>query len=721
MNASDSSLVFDPIFPVGLIGVLGVGLLGLLGVLAWKTAQHAGRGRAVVLATLRGAGVLLLLVILLRPSREILEPPVTLDRQFLIAVDTSRSMAVAEDGRDSRYEQARDVVNNLDADNEEVRLFTFDAGSRERRGEALPEEPTGATTAFDRSMQDLLNALAAGQGAHGIILLTDGHDFELVNPAKTGLDARLRQAPIFPVAIGAEARPRDVSVRIASYEPYTYVKQKASVAAALRLIGVEHETLSVVLLREGKVVDSKRVDTETHRQVTVRFETREDEIGQVLYEVRVNPLADEDNLENNRAATFLNVIDKKITLLLIEGRPYWDTTFLQRALVQNEKLDLDAIIQYAPRKVRRIRKSDLEHELIVPERVEDFRPYNAVILGREIRPVLGPSGIEALGRYIDEGGVVIFLRGPALAEEGDDEGIQPLSWQAATAESYQLAIGRDGRSLAPFRTLADESAERGPPPALLAARAAGETKPLSAVLAIAEAPRGGSTPAIVHRRVGAGQVLSVGIEGLWRWAFNADADLENPLFDRFWDQMLLWLLAASDQGPGGETHVRLSSSNLELGEPLFFHLVGEAPEDVSVPITILHDNEEAGRVQLVRTPGQQPVAAEFVPAEEGHYQAEIRLPNGALQKANFIVSTQDLETTEVAVDLRYLERLAGASGGRVLRPEEISRLIEERSARADDLEPTRKREEIWDSPWFFYLTGLFFGLEWLLRRRWGLA
>jgi uncharacterized circularly permuted ATP-grasp superfamily protein len=47
--------------------------------------------------------------------------------------------------------------------------------------------------------------------------------------------------------------PSSVATRITSYSPYCYVKQKARVAASLRLIGCEFETLSVQLLRDGHI------------------------------------------------------------------------------------------------------------------------------------------------------------------------------------------------------------------------------------------------------------------------------------------------------------------------------------------------------------------------------------------------------------------------------------------------------------------------------------
>jgi len=39
---------------------------------------------------------------------------------------------------------------------------------------------------------------------------------------------------------------------------------------------------------------------------------------------------------------------------------------------------------------------------------------------------------------------------------------------------------------------------------------------------------------MVHRRYGQGQLLSIGVTGLWRWAFNAKIEGVNTLYDRFW-------------------------------------------------------------------------------------------------------------------------------------------------------------------------------------------
>jgi len=117
------------------------------------------------------------------------------------------------------------------------------------------------------------------------------------------------------VALGQQGKVRDASVRITSYQPYTYVKQKARIGAALRLIGCELESLQVEFARGDQVMQTKRLQAVEEPEVQVSFEVMEPVVGQYEYEVRVRPLDGEKDTENHRALTYLNVIDQQIQVL----------------------------------------------------------------------------------------------------------------------------------------------------------------------------------------------------------------------------------------------------------------------------------------------------------------------------------------------------------------------------------------------------------------------
>jgi hypothetical protein len=559
-----------------------------------------------------------------------------------------------------------------------------------------------------------------------LILLTDGHDFEMINPAKTGAEARMRQAPIYAVVIGSQGKVRDVAVRITGYQPYCYVKQKARLNASLRLIGCELEDLSVQLLRQGQVIQTKHVNAGELQELPVEFEVTEPEVGQYEYEVRVLPLENEVDTANNSAITYLNVIDQQIRVLALEGDPYWDTTFLQRSLMRNDKFDVDALVRYGPDRVRAIRKTPGAGELQAPKTLDQFAAYDVIVLGRSVDRILGPDQASLLNDYVkDRAGTVIFSRGPAFDNPALAGELEPVIWGDKGRDHVHLEVTAEGRSLSALRTLGGGVNGLDDLPDLLDGRSPTVVKPLAATLAQAAGRDDGvPEPAMVHRPYGRGQVVSLGIEGLWRWGLNAKAEGVNSPFDRFWDQTILWLLAGRDFIPTRQFSFRPNSANIMIGEKIYFHLTMRQPDPrvTSVPVSIYLGDAEVGRVNLIPLavdPGR--LTAEFLPEHIGRYRAVAKFPDGTTQESRFIVFTENLEETEVATDALYLRRLCESSGGRIITAEELPKLLQELNREKIDTTPKTRLTPAWNRAWVFYLAGLLFGLDWFLRRRWGLC
>ncbi|HZQ48318.1 MAG TPA: hypothetical protein VFC07_14975, partial [Verrucomicrobiae bacterium] len=402
-SAAKTSLVFDPILPVPLVIFVGVILVALTIAAYVRVGSRVGLWKNAVLSIFRLLGIVLVMLVLLQPSRlEEIPPPVT-HRVTLVGVDSSLSMAQTDVEKSSRLEAAKNLLQDADlvrrdgaVNDPTLRLFEFSDDAHPVSRPLSDLDAKGQTTQFHRSIVTMLSSMGAGEGAKALILLTDGHDFEMVNPAKTAMVARYRQVPIYAVPLGKQGKVRDVSVHSTSYQPYCYVKQKARISAMLRLIGCEYEDLQVELLRQNEVVQTQKFNAEENQQMPVQFEVSEKDVGQYEYEIRVVPLEGELDKENNSAITYLNVIDQEIQVLLLEGSPYWDTTFLQRSLMRNDKMDLDSIVQYAPRKARIIRKKPGDGELKVPATAEQFNHYDVIILGRSVDKLMNREQFNLL-------------------------------------------------------------------------------------------------------------------------------------------------------------------------------------------------------------------------------------------------------------------------------------------------------------------------------------
>ncbi len=728
-------LVFDPLVPVPFVGLLALGLGAATAWVYWLASERQSRGRRVVLLALRLALVAGVLLLLLQPSRILVDPRAAEAKVTLVALDTSRSMRQNDVGGRTRFDAARTLLWDAGLAPREgvvppgdVRLLRFDTDAAPITGPLASLQPDGTTTRFHQSVQTLLGSLAAGQGAHAIFLLTDGRDFELVNAAQTALAARSRRVPIYAVPFGGERRTRDVSVQITSYQPFHFVRQTIRLNASIRPHGAPYETLEVTLLREGREVKRQTVVVRDEAQVVTSFEVAEPATGQFEYTIRVTPLTGEAETGNNIATTYLNVIDRKLRVLVLEGRPYWDTTFLQRSLRRNDKFETDVVSGYAKGRYHVVRTDGEQAAFKLPADAAGWNGYDAVILGQAVDQLLAPAQLAALEQCVDRlGGVVIFARGDAVSQTGLLDRLQPVAWGDVQLPGVTLKVAQDGRSVAPFRLLGEAGASDTTPPAMLGRRAQGPSKPLSAALALSVGD--GEFPAFVHRRFGSGQVLSIGVDGLWRWAFNAKTDGVNTLFDRFWDQTLLWLVNSREVLPGARYTLRASTANVLLGEKLHLRIVQrelagpKAAALTSLPLTVSRADREVARLTALRRGDgdAQRLFADYVPEQVGPHRIETRLPDGTAGVVRFNVYEDNAETGAVAADPAFLRRLTEASGGRVLKPEEFAAELKRVQTSLPEAGSETRLEPVWPVAWVFWLLGSVGAADWFLRRRWGLT
>jgi hypothetical protein len=142
----------------------------------------------------------------------------------------------------------------------------------------------------------------------------------------------------------------------------------------------------------------------------------------------------------------------------------------------------------------------------------------------------------------------------------------------------------------------------------------------------------------------------------------------------------------------------------------------------SVPLTLFHGDNEVSRANMTTSATDAGrLVAEFLPERTGRYRAVAKFPDGTTQDSRFIVFTENLEETEVTTDVVGLRRLCESSGGRVIEPPDLGRLLKELNSEKADATPKTQLCPVWNVAWVFYLAGLLFGLDWFLRRRWGLC
>ena len=370
-------MTLDPIFPVSWVLLLAVVAVALTVFAHRLPGKRLGKFRNGTLTLFRLLALLGILTLLLRPSREESLTPPSIEKTVLVAVDTSGSMKEADQDGIARIDHARKALRDaglFDQHADSLTFFEFsDSAHFSSPTDLENASANGIETRFHTSLRKMLRS-SNGPPPVALVVLSDGHDLETITPGQTAKLATTRDCPIYAVPFGAQGSARDVSIRATTFHPYTFRKQQSRLGATIRALGCQNETLTIDLLREGEMVDQKRIETGTQPFHDIEFLATEDEPGQYEYSIRVRQVAQEVTVDNNMAVTYLNVLDEKIKALLIEGEPYWDTTFLRRSLARNDKLDVDALVRFTPNRTRAIRSNEnrKDEPLDTPQTVADF-------------------------------------------------------------------------------------------------------------------------------------------------------------------------------------------------------------------------------------------------------------------------------------------------------------------------------------------------------------
>ncbi len=739
---------FDPVFRPALIALMALALGVLAAAVARRDRAIVGSGRAGMLWLLRLALIGALATILMRPMVTRPVPDRGTMPVFPILVDRTASMATEDCGDATRAEaveralkEARGALEGELGRDYDVRWYTFSA-----EAEPAPLDAIIGATAPDGEPTDIASALmlpadAGGEAPAGMLLLSDGR---VTDPGGSGgvLEAarylRARQIPVWTATVGEASKSRDVHVIAGLDQNFLFVRQPGTIQVSIDQSGYDSWPATVRLMREGVEVSARQVSLAAGA-VQLSFPVKEPVPGLYQYTVRVDALPGEAEEANNRRAVFVRVTDRRTQVLVVEGKPYWDSKFMLQALRKDRNLEITSIFQVNDRRSVAIRYAapvpgrdpdPRPAEVRIPRTKEELFAYDAVILGRGIDRIYGPEEMNLLRDYlVERGGNLIFARGQAYEGESVLAELEPLVWGADAVRDVKLGLTSQGRQaslLAGHEGVSPELLMRELP-SLLSVTRVHEEKSLAVVLARAGEGAPEDFAVIAWQHFGKGKVMSVGGAGLWRWSLVPnDAARYKGIYEEFWTQLVRWLVAYSDFLPGQEITFEVNRNAFDLGERV----------RLSIRTRQVNAEEYRPRIEVARGGGEtvtltpDPVegqpgayACVFQPDAEGEYTATLRNNVGEPKEetVRFTVYEDKLERRFVAADPGLMAQVARTTGGEALALDQIGELPGRLKAFREATAERPQAADAWDHPMFFLLLACLAGCEWVTRRLSGLV
>ncbi len=600
-----------------------------------------------------------------------------------------------------------------------------------------------------------LNAVIASRIAQkhdekcAVVVISDGLHNSGNSPLEPAKIAGERNIPVFTVGIGALERPNDLAVLDITAPQTVFFEDHLKGDVNIKDDMPPGQKFSIKIEENGETLWTKELITEhTHlRKVEFDFpikeliEAKRGKVKDAEYssfplamKVSITALTGEKDPTNNVSLFRTRAMTQKRKLLLLDGRPRWETRYLKNMFERDPQWEVNALV--AGTEVN----NEWEHgdkPGQLPATREALFMYDLIIFGEVPTRLVGQKDMEWIKDFINaRGGGIVFIDGQRellRAYTGTTIGpLLPVEWLTAQSKDVPSAMRLTdrGAGYVPIRLSANTEENSGlwkqlRPPHWVAA-----TKPLAGAETLVETVVSNKTyPTIVLRSFGAGKVLFMGTDETWRWRY----DVADKYQDAFWHQIANGIMEPTyavrnkfvaldaggvnyQEGDSAELRIRLFDDKgraITKGKPSII-LSRDGKQVASIPLSA---DENSGGTFRGKT-------GQLVP---GDY--EVRVDSG-----NLVPETPDMpvqfhvqkktgdasrELAELSCNEELLQQMARVSGGEYFREETAAKLI----GKLEPLSNGRVEESetvLWQSWWWFIPVIGLLTTEWVLRKRAGL-
>jgi uncharacterized membrane protein len=699
-----------------------------------RRSERAGAGvlLSAALAALCVAGALL------RPTR-VNERGARLGPHVAILVDQSRRLRLpAEHGDRRSVALAAAAALSRRWASAQVDIYGF--AEHKLVPLSLGRESTLGQLGEESDLAGALAELGAapGERVRAVAVVSDGRlarPAERVDDAGLALSVGALGVPVHTVRV-VEQAPADVSVREVSTVGAAVAHQPLVLHVTIGCAGgIACDEVPVVVreLRQGSSAAelARGVARPSGGEATVDLEITIERAGQRVIEVALEPPAGDHVPENDHRLLTLDVRRERVRLLHVAGRPTYDVRELRMWLKANESIDLVAFFILRTNADQPNVVDDTTELSLIPFPVDalftqHLPTFDAVML-QDIDAIeykLEPY-LPALEAYVRSGGGLIMVGGPSAFSGGGYAGsplerVLPVELPRG-GEPYDLrgfvprytAAGRVAPVLAGVRQLLGEEL-----PLMEGSNSLGRPRPGSIVLWEHPDRRAGDVPmpVLALGEMGDGRSIALGVDATYELGFGELAErTSGRAYGALWDGLLGWLMRDPRYEAG---RVSLDGPCI-AGEPTSFELVpppgaagelGFTIERLGAPVeTVLGRTLKSGGTPLHVDAGR---------LRAGGYSARMRFGAAPPTRLDFACEDGGRAFADSRPDPARLERIARATGGKSVTPEEIADLP---LPAATEVMVERRAAALLP-PWIWSLAAaVALGAHWLLRRRAGLA
>ena len=173
--------------------------------------------------------------------------------------------------------------------------------------------------------------------------------------------------PIHIIGIGTEEPLTDIAIKSIISSPTVINGNKTEVEVEVSSTGISRQKVNVTLSNGKKILGSKSVILKglgiTEK---IRFLITPIKLGEVIYNVQVNTVPEEINIDNNKQSFSIQVLKDNYKVAIITGAPNFNTQVIKNILSENKNYSLDHYVYLANSYSKPLQKFwDTKYDLII--------------------------------------------------------------------------------------------------------------------------------------------------------------------------------------------------------------------------------------------------------------------------------------------------------------------------------------------------------------------
>jgi uncharacterized membrane protein len=660
-----------------------------------------------------------------------------------VLVDHSRSMGISDDGK-PRLQAAEDLLNTQLlpplSSKFQVRMYEFGRDAA-RIDHARNLKADDNATRISDSLKHI--ASEAGTMPLGaIVLMTDGGDNTGGIDRETIAQLRQLRVPVHTIGFGPDHFSKDIEVEDVALPARALPNSRVSARVAFRQHGYPGEKVRLVVRENGHPLAQQEITLKPDVEQSESVLFNSGAAGAHSFQIGIEPVAGEENVQNNSMVRLVNVSAKPMRILYFEGEPRWDFKFIRRALMDtnDQTIELVTVLRttqnktYTQSTTGTVNTHGLEDGF--PTKPEDLFAYDGLIIGSVEASYFTPAQQQMIRDFADRrGGGVLFTAGRYALNDGGYA-------NTSLAEMMPLRLSNDKTFVRNFADAALTEAGRESVicrieegrdaniarwkkmPQIANYAVMGAPKPGAVVLmTVAEQGRR-ATPLLAIQNYGHGRTAILATEGTWRWRMLQDhTDMSDYTF---WQQLMRWLVTETPGQVTTSTPHQVLSDDTRV--PLRAVVRDKTYQPVSgatVTATITRPDGGTSAVAMKPDPLEPGTyTAEYSGDRVGAYVAEVAAQEDKTELGRDTITFRRedgvAENFGAAQNKDLLEKLSSDTNGNYYTPSKAKRLPDEIAVSEAGI-TAHDNLDIWDMPILFLLVILIRGGEWLLRRKWGVV